>query len=318
MLEKFKKTLQSLTDRKHLWVAYSGGIDSHVLLDLTVQSFKSFPEYQIGALHVHHGISDFADQWVRHCEGVCANLQVPLNVLWVNAKETEGESPEEVARNLRYAAFENFLEATDCLLMAHHEADQAETILLRLFRGTGPLGLGGIREHAVLGKSEFIRPLLNVTKEDIIEYADIRGLNWIEDDSNTNKRFDRNFLRQEIMPIIRARWPRVLRSVNRAGALCLETATAVQVLALQDLATVQGKEEGDLSVSRLLQLDPVRRKGVLRCWLQSLGVSLPSRDHMERIDREVLRAKAGSKPRLKISSYEVLRKKDELSLCLVE
>jgi tRNA(Ile)-lysidine synthase len=312
VLEQIVKTVQTLTDAKRLWVGYSGGLDSHVLLDLMVKAFADYPDYQVGAVHVHHGISEHADDWVQHCEQICSELQVPLTVLWVDGRVVEGRSPEEVAREARFSALEKFLQQDECLLLAHHEADQAETILLRLFRGAGPQGLSGMPIKAALGESELIRPLLTVSKEILLNYAQEQALRWIEDDSNTNIRLDRNFLRHEILPKLAARWPRVVRSVSRAGSLCLETATAVQILASHDIEGVKGKQEDTLSVSQLLQLEPIRRRSVVRCWLQSQGYSFPSRDHMERIDREVLQAKAGAKPKLKISDYEVRRVRDEL------
>lgn len=315
--EQINETIQTLTESKRLWVGYSGGLDSHVLLDLVVRAFQPLPEYQVGAVHVHHGISEFADNWVSHCEAVCKSLQVPLTVLWVDGRVTNGRSPEEVAREARFAALEKFLQKDECLLLAHHQADQAETILLRLFRGAGPQGLGGMPEQAPLGESQLIRPLLTIPKEALIEYANKQQLNWIEDESNSNTRFDRNFLRHEILPRLSTRWPRVLRSVSRAGVLCLETATAIQMLANNDFECVQGEGGKTLSVSKLLQLEPIRRRGVLRYWLQSLGFSFPSRDHMERIEQEVLQAKRGSKPKLKISDYIVQRHRDELSVVLL-
>ena len=305
--------VQSLTPARRLWVGYSGGVDSHVLLDILAKTFQHLPEFHVGALHVHHGISEHADDWVEHCEKVCSALQVPLTVLMVDGKVREGRSPEEVAREARFQAIEQFLAEDEALVLAHHEEDQAETILLRLFRGTGPYGLGGIPEKSKVGKGELIRPFLKISKEEILSYAKEHHLAWIEDESNHNTRFDRNFLRHEIMPVIAARWPRVVRSVGRAGALCFETATAVQVMAKQDLECVKGKED-TLSVSALLNLDLARRRGVIRYWLQGLGFALPSRDHMERIDREVLRAKPGSKPKLKISEYEIWREKDSLKV----
>lgn len=304
--------IQSLTPTKHLWVAYSGGLDSHVLLDLTVQAFANHPDYQVGAVHVHHGLSVHADDWVQHCEAVCAGLQVPLTVLWVDAAAQDGQSPEEAARDARLLAWKNFLRKDECLILAHHGSDQAETILLRLFRGAGPLGLSGMLEKTEFGEGELIRPLLQIPKEEINAYAHQRQLHWIEDESNQNTRFDRNFLRHEVLPLLVARWPRVLRSVTRSGELCLETSTAIQVLSANDLLGVKGKSDSTLSTAGLLKLEEARRRGVIRLWLQMQGYSLPSRDHMERIDREVLKAKPGAKPRLKISDYEIRRMKDDL------
>lgn len=310
--ELLLKILQEHTHCTRFWVAYSGGLDSHVLLDLLHQSLAFNSTLKIGAVHVHHGLSPHADAWMKHCELVAAKLQIPFTVLWVDASERDGRSPEEIAREARFAAFENFLQTDECLLMAHHAADQAETILLRLFRGTGPLGLGGMPSHGKLGRGEFVRPLLSFSKEELKDYAIMRGLQWIEDESNSNTRFDRNFLRQEIVPLLVARWPKVLRSVSRAGALCLETATVVQVMASADYATVKSETPNQLSTAKLLKLDVFRRKAVLRYWLQNLGFALPSLSHLERIDKEVLQAKPGSKPRLKISDYEIRRLKDEL------
>ncbi len=314
--ENLYKIISEETDHKHLWVGYSGGLDSHVLLHLCHEMCKRYPEYKLSAIHVHHGLSQQADVWVEHCEEVCTALQVPLSVIWVDANVYDGSSPEEVAREARLNAWENLLQESECLLLAHHAMDQAETILLRLFRGTGPLGLGGMPGKGKMGKGEFIRPFLSLSKENIIEYAEEQGLQWIEDESNANLRFDRNFLRHEIMPRLSARWPRVVRSVSRAGSLCLETATAVQITAASEYERVkiEDPKNESLSVSGLLALEPVHRKGVLRYWLQRNGFALPSRDHMERIEREILLAKPGSKPRLKISQYEIKRHKNVLSV----
>jgi tRNA(Ile)-lysidine synthase len=310
--ESTLKTVQNLSQAKILWVAFSGGLDSHVLLDLLVQATKNISDFKLGALHIHHGISDFADSWVQHCERVCLEYQIPLKILYVDGRVTDGRSPEAVAREARFAAFENFLGENEALLLAHHGADQAETILFRLFRGSGPLGLGGMRAKVALGKGELIRPLLEMPKDAILKYVEHRNLNWIEDDSNKDKRFDRNFLRHEVMPILNARWPHVVQSINRAGVLCFESAIAGESIAEQDIESVLGTEEGSLSVTKLLALSCIRRRGVIRYWLQRLGCALPSRDHMERIEREVLKAKSGAKPRLKIGLYEICRHKDDL------
>lgn len=317
VLETITKTVKALTTTKRLWIGFSGGLDSHVLLDLIVRAFQPLPDYHIGAIHVHHGISPFADSWVQHCERVCTELKIPLQVLQVDGRVTGGRSPEEVAREARFAALEKCLQPEDCLLLAHHELDQTETILLRLFRGCGPLGLSGMPAKAALGQSQMIRPLLTTPKEVLLQYAAERQLKWIEDDSNHNTQFDRNFLRHEILPHLSNRWPKVARSINRTGALCKETALLVQELASKDLESVMSTKPNVLSVKRLLQLEPRQRHGVLRHWLQLQGCAFPSHAHMERIDREVLQAKPGAKPMLKISDYLLRRVRDELSVTLL-
>ncbi len=309
--------IQALTTATQLCVAYSGGIDSHVLLDLMVRAFSKQNTYELSALHVHHGISKHADDWTTHCQTICADLHVPLTVLKVDGRVINGRSPEEVAREARFSAFKKHLRLGECLLLAHHASDQAETILFRLLRGCGPLGLAGMSERLILDKSELLRPLLAFPKEAVVAYANAQQLRWIEDDSNDNNRFDRNYLRNAITPLLKARWPKFERSINRAGALCLETAHVAQTQAEQDIGQVKGKEPDTLSVAGLLQLDRIRRKGVIRHWLYSLGLALPSLDHMERIDREVLCAKPGAKPRLKISQYEIRRLKGELSVLVL-
>lgn len=322
--------LQSLTSAKRFWVGYSGGLDSHVLLTLMVQAIQSLKDkdkdkdkdkceekdhqtnYEVGAIHVHHGLSHNANAWVEHCKTVCARLHVPLEIFFVDAEVKEGESQEEVARNARFNAMSNFIKEDECLLLAHHAEDQAETILMRLFRGAGPKGLSGMAEKMQMGHLEILRPLLSVSKDVLLQYAKTNQLQWIQDDSNHNIRFDRNYLRHEILPRLKARWPQVVRSVNRSGALCLESASNMKSIAEADWQKVLGNTARTLSVKELLKLETIRRYAVIRHWLELQQLTLPSRDHIERIDREILKAKPGAKPRLKISHYRILRFKDEL------
>lgn len=311
--EHISRIVQSLTSSKRLWVAFSGGLDSLVLLHLLISAFKNDDSYQIGALHIHHGISAKADTWVIHCEEICTNLAVPIKIIWVNGNVYGGRSPEEVAREARYKAFEEFLQPNECLVLAHHEMDQAETVLLRLFRGSGPLGLGGMLNKLKIGSGELIRPLLHVPKEELIEYASFNRLSWIEDESNDNVRFDRNFLRHEIIPALKERWPKVIPSIVRSADLCLDTALFLQELAIKDHEIVK-ESDGSLSVAQLLHLETLRRREVIRWWLHKNGFHVPSRDHMERIDREILKAKPGAKPRLKIGGYELFREKNSLKV----
>lgn len=297
-----------------IWVAYSGGLDSHVLLDLMKKINLKTKHFSLKALHINHGLNKKANDWSQHCEEVAARLEIPIQIVKVNAaRESHSkESPEEAARRARWQAFQSVIKQNEYLLLAHHALDQAETILLRLFRGTGPLGLSGMPEKGRVGQGEFLRPLLSINKEDLECYAKEFNLNYIEDDSNSELRFDRNFLRQEIFPKLSKRWPKVTEAINRSGFLCSETNQILQALAALDYEKVRSETRDQLSIKKLLQLSAVSRKHALRFWLQSLNLNLPSHAHMERIDKEIIQAKPGSKPRLKIDHYEIRREKGNL------
>ncbi len=302
------ESLKTLSERPRVWIGYSGGVDSHVLLHLMHRALYQNPDYQIHAIHIHHGLSPQADHWVKHCQAICQVLKCHLTVLHVEGRALGDQSPEEAARKARFAAFKTVLGIDDVLCLAHHASDQAETILWRLLRGSGPQGLGGMKAKTMLGKVSCIRPFLKVSKAAILEYASNHGLEWIEDQSNQDTRFDRNFLRQNIMPSLEQRWPKMVSSINRSGALCKETADAVEALAKKELSLLQDTEEAQtLAVSGLLTLDTLLRQTVIRLWLAEQGLQAPSYDHMQRIDREVLRAKRGAKPHLKIGDYTLLR-----------
>ncbi|MCL5802079.1 MAG: tRNA lysidine(34) synthetase TilS, partial [Gammaproteobacteria bacterium] len=202
------------------WVAYSGGLDSHVLLHalahLAAASDSTRPHkilpppltgggrgeggFELHAVHVDHGLQPNSAQWVKHCEEVCAELQIPLHSLQIKIKLEQGESLEAAARDARYQAIAVLIEDGDALLTAHHQDDQAETVLLQLLRGAGPAGLAGMPECSAFSKGLHVRPLLNFTQAQLRIYAETHHLAWVEDHSNRDLRFDRNYLRHEITP----------------------------------------------------------------------------------------------------------------------
>lgn len=183
-------------------VGFSGGLDSTVLL----HALKTLVDKQsLVAIHINHGLSANADAWQRHCQAVCQRWGLPLHVERV---EIAGEGAiEERARKARFEAFAQAMAKGDCLLLAHHRQDQAETVLFRLLRGAGVAGLGAIRPQRSFAGGQILRPLLAVDRADLEAYARAQDLVWVEDESNTNTSFDRNFLRQKILPALRSRWP---------------------------------------------------------------------------------------------------------------
>ena len=308
------KLLQSLHHHPaptHYWVAYSGGVDSHVLLHALAQLRASLGA-PLGAVHVHHGLQAQADHWMAYCRQVCADLQLPFEPLLTDARSDPGESPEARAREARYDALRAWLPAGAAVLSAHHQDDQAETLLLQLLRGAGPKGLGAMPAAAVLGRGVLLRPLLGWGRAELLDYAQSQGLKWIEDPSNADTRFDRNFLRHQILPELMGRWPAAARVLSRSAGLCAEAAAQLAALAVQDLGDTRGARPGGLSVAALCRLSDARVRNLLRHWLQEQGLSLPSQAVMERLTTALLRSRADAQPCVHWPGGEVRRYRDEL------
>ncbi|WP_114413435.1 tRNA lysidine(34) synthetase TilS [Marinomonas foliarum] len=196
-----------------VWVGFSGGVDSHVLLHALVNQISVEQKRQLVVLHVHHGLSANADNWLKHCEMICTNLDVSFVAERVQLEAQA--SLEDAARNARYQAFHKVMGKQDVILLAHHAGDQVETLLFRLLRGTGGKGLAGIPQERLIGNSGacLIRPFLKVSKKDIETYAYQHQLTHINDESNDDERFTRNFLRQSVVPILKERFPKMESSI---------------------------------------------------------------------------------------------------------
>lgn len=211
---------QLLTSRQIL-VAFSGGLDSTVLLHQLVQWRTENPGVTLRAIHVHHGLSANADAWVTHCENVCQQWQVPLVVERVQLAQ-EGLGIEAQARQARYQAFARTLLPGEVLVTAQHLDDQCETFLLALKRGSGPAGLSAMAEVSEFAGTRLIRPLLARTRGELAQWALAHGLRWIEDESNQDDSYDRNFLRLRVVPLLQQRWPHFAEATARSAALCAE------------------------------------------------------------------------------------------------
>lgn len=267
---------------RRLWVAYSGGVDSQVLLHRLAAEREQWPA--LAAVYVNHGLHPDAAAWGEHCAAVCAALAVPLTRLAIAARPAAGESPEAAARNARYRALGPLLAPDDVLLTAQHADDQAETLLLQLLRGGGPHGLAAMPFAAPLGTGWQVRPLLDSTRADIMAYATTHALHWIEDSSNADTALDRNYLRHQVLPTLRARWPALARTLGRSARLCAEAADLLDAQAAADLAALT--DGGDsLPLPPLCALPAPRRRNVLRAWLRASGLPLAGSVHMQEIDK---------------------------------
>jgi tRNA(Ile)-lysidine synthase len=294
----------------HIYVGYSGGIDSHVLLHLCA----SVPSLggRITAVHVHHGLQAEADSWVEHCKKTAEMLDVDFTVLHVDAEANSGESPEEAARNARYAALKSLLNADEVLLVAQHREDQLETVLLQLFRGAGLRGLSGIPESSFFGLGQMLRPLLNITKLEINDYAQSNNLQWIEDPSNQRNDYDRNFLRNVIIPLIKQRWESCDKTVARSAKHCAEAQVIVSAVADELFYPVFSRVNKTLCVTQLQAHKSPRQQLIIRHWFQNLNLRMPAQAFVERIQTEVIAAREDSDPILVGQGFVIRRYRDRL------
>jgi tRNA(Ile)-lysidine synthetase, N-terminal domain/tRNA(Ile)-lysidine synthetase, C-terminal domain len=280
-----------------LLVGYSGGLDSRVLLELMARYVAVKPGFSLQAIHVHHGLNPKADEWLQHCQTVCAVLDVPLIARHAILEKKARESLEDVARQARYDLFREHLATGGFLLTAHHQDDQLETLLLALKRGSGPRGLSAMPRHIAFASGHLIRPLLSFDRRQLAEWAHNQHLSWIEDDSNQNEQFDRNFLRHSVIPLLRERWPEIAATTSRTASLCAEQESLLDEITALDLNTVKYRD-GSLQIAHLAVLSPARRHQLLRYWLRELTGTVPTQSQLHKIWPEVALAREDAMPEL--------------------
>ncbi|MDP2244632.1 tRNA lysidine(34) synthetase TilS [Pseudomonas sp.] len=263
-------------------IALSGGLDSTVLLHLLARLAQRETLPPLSAIHIHHGLQALADSWPAVCRRLCDELGVPLQVDYVQVQP--GASIERAARQARYAAFSARLASGEVLLAAQHRDDQAETLLFRLLRGAGVQGLAAMPSSRPLGAGFLLRPLLRCSRAELQAYADEHQLRWVEDPSNTDSRFSRNYLRHEVLPLLTRRWPQATASLARAAEHLGEAGQLLDELAQQDLQVAQAPGEfswlalPSLALTPLLGLSDARQRNALRYWLRSL-TPMPDSEH---------------------------------------
>ncbi|MCZ4059225.1 tRNA lysidine(34) synthetase TilS [Pantoea sp. LMR881] len=293
-----------------LVVAFSGGLDSTVLLHQLWTWHQQHPHSRLRALHVHHGLSPNADHWAAHCVAIAEQWQLGCQVLRVKVDRRK-QGTEAAARQARYQALSAALQPGETLLTAQHLDDQCETFLLALKRGSGPAGLAAMPLAMTLGENRLLRPLLGCSRQKLENYAQAHQLEWIEDESNEDVRYDRNFLRQHLLPQLTARWPHFAEATARSAALCGEQEQLLdELLAEQLQALIQ--PDGSLHFTCLLNLSEVRVNALLRRWIGWHGGPMPSRDALTRIRQEVMLSREDAQPRLQLGRFEIRRFRQQL------
>ena len=294
-----------------LVLAYSGGVDSEVLA-VGLSLFSQFhPEIDCRLLHVHHGLSAHADSWTEHCRKRAAFYGLPLIVEKVSVQKGKRESLEAKARAARYHAIAQHLHQNDILLTAHHEDDQLETLLLALKRGQGPKGLAAMGECQRKDHYWLLRPLLSVSRQQIEALAAAEALVHIEDDSNQDDSFDRNFLRLEIIPALKRRWPSYAQTASRSARLCAEQQAAIEEEAASRLQPYLDEttplEGTGFSLADFSSESLIWQKLLFRSYLSSLGLAAPSSSQLDQIIQQQLLAKEDAKLSVDCEQYQVKR-----------
>lgn len=292
-------------------VAFSGGVDSTVLLKLLVEDVTD--RLPVIAVHVDHQLHPESASWAEHAVGIARSFGVDCPVLRVLPDTAAGRGVEAAAREARYAALEAFLEPGDWLLSGHHADDQVETLLLNLLRGSGPDGLAAMPESRPFAGGWLVRPMLAVSRTELARYAERERLDWIEDPSNAERDYDRNYLRHEVLPVIGARWPDAGTRIQRSIERLKEASDVLAELGRADIGGVTG-ESGAIELGRLRDLSAPRQRNALRAAVRAAGLPLPPRDVLEALRRDLVPARDDAMPLVAWPGGEARRYRERLYL----
>lgn len=307
--DRLRAALDALPPGAAVWVGFSGGLDSTVLLH-ALAALDAARARGLHALHVDHGLHPDSPLWAAHCRRVADDLGVPLRSVRVAVERDGGHGPEAAARRARRAAMHEALATGDVLALAHHADDQAETVLLKLLRGAGPEGLGAMRKLRRVGGHWLWRPLLDLPRAVLRDYANAHGLDWIEDPSNADVALDRNRLRAEIVPRLRARWPRFEDSLAQSARWARAAADFIDAEATRALARVRALDPATLRWRAWLDLPEALRDPVLRRWLRDIGRPEPTSAQSAELARQLACADADRLPCLRWPGCELRRYRD--------
>lgn len=289
-------------------LAYSGGVDSQVLLHLL-----HLTKLDVMAVYIDHGLQAESAEWARHCEYQCNQLNIPFQSISVKAQPGNGESPEAAARSARYAALKNIIHPDMCLLTAQHQDDQAETVLLQMLRGGSAAGCAAMPEISAFADAWHCRPLLNISQQGILEYAENNNLTWVEDPSNQHQNYDRNYLRHSVVPVIQKRWPAINKTLSVFSRQQAENARLLDELAEIDLQAAL-EQDDQLDILQLNKLDDARLRNTLRFWVKQNQSPMPSRAVLQQIVAQMQSESHDTQALVCWAGVEVRRFRDSLYL----
>lgn len=313
LLTKFQAQIDKYAStQKQFLIGFSGGLDSTALLLLFTKLRENRPHLQMRAIHIHHGLSANADSWTEHCKQICEQLNVPLIIEKVRVDTCNGI--EAGAREARYQAISQHILPDEILATAHHLQDQTETFFLALKRGSGLQGLGAMQLQSTVYNLPVFRPLLHFTRPELEQFVQATKLDWVEDESNRDSRYERNFLRNEILPELRQRWAHFDLAVQRSAQHCFEQQQLINELLADEFAQNFDKTDRSFSIQQFAQYSATKQKALLRLWLNEWQLPMPSLVQLEQIIQDVIFARSDSNPLFQLGEKVVRRHQQKLYL----
>ncbi|TDQ59456.1 tRNA(Ile)-lysidine synthase [Mesocricetibacter intestinalis] len=306
LFSDFQDQIEQSGSRRFL-VAFSGGLDSTALLLLFTKLRQKQPHFEFRAIHIHHALSPHADAWLAHCRRLCASLEIPFIAERVKVEKSQGI--EAGAREARYRAIASHLLAGETLVTAHHLQDQSETFLLALKRGSGLQGLSAMQVRSHLFQMPLLRPLLNISRPQLEEYLqrEMPSLRWVEDESNLDNRYERNFLRNDILPRLRRRWPHFDKSVQRAAQHCFEQQQLLNELLAEEFERRYCSQRQCLNIADFHAASVPKQCALLRLWFSRLQINMPSELQLHQLRQDLIFSAPDAMPQFHLGPY-ILRR----------
>lgn len=308
--ELIKQINENALQNKAFLIGFSGGVDSTALLHLFVELRQRY-DFPLRAIHIHHGLSVNADHWLEHCQQFCAQFKIPFIAKKVQLASSANIEAE--ARKARYQAIQAELQANEILVTAHHLDDQCETFLLALKRGSGVKGLSAMPTQTQLFSVPIFRPLLRITRSQLEQYITEHQLAIIFDESNDDTRYERNFLRNEVLPLLRARWHSIDQAIVRSAQLCAEQQQLLEEL-LQPILLQHLSADGCFHLQQFADYSREKQKQLLRLWLAHWQQPMPTQKQLQVLLDEVVAAEQDRQPELQLNNRMVRRFQDQLYL----
>ena len=311
----FESSITTKIDKKkynQFLVAYSGGSDSTALLYFANKMAKKY-KVEIRAIHVNHNLNADSVDWENHCKYFCKKLNIPIIIKSINIVLKPGESIEERAREERYRVISSYANSKTIMMTAHHANDQSETFLYQLLRGSGVKGLSAMPDFKKILNGYHSRPFLNISKNTLMELVDFKELKYIIDNSNNNTKFSRNYIRKEILPKIKERWPSYSSTISRAANNVADAEKLNRDLAEIDIQNFLLSDDNKISTS-VKNLDDYRFNNVIRFWIKKNNFRMPSLEQIYSIYLNVLNAGNDKTPFFSCSEYEIRRHNDYIEI----